>query len=143
MTRLDARTWMEILSTTECWGLLGTCAIGRLAVSTPQGPEIYPVNIAVDGESVVFRTDPGSKLTAIAADPRVALEADFVDHDASDGWSVLVVGRLVELSGGELVAARRLPLAPWTIGDKQRWFRLVPRRVTGRRVGVRASRAEG
>jgi nitroimidazol reductase NimA-like FMN-containing flavoprotein (pyridoxamine 5'-phosphate oxidase superfamily) len=141
MAQLEPRTWMEILSTSECWRLLGTCAVGRLAVTGDDGPEIYPVNIAVDGESVVFRTDPGSKVTAIAADPRVALEVDSIDLEAQDGWSVVVAGRLVELNDGELVAARRLPLAPWTIGDKQRWFRLVPRRITGRGIGVRASRA--
>ena len=103
------------------------------------GPEIYPVNIAVDGESVVFRTDPGSKLSAIAADPRVSLEVDDLDLERCDGWSVVVAGRVRELVGAELVAAQRLPLEPWTIGDKARWFRLVPLRVTGRAIGLRAA----
>jgi nitroimidazol reductase NimA-like FMN-containing flavoprotein (pyridoxamine 5'-phosphate oxidase superfamily) len=132
---------MEVLGTSECWRLLGTSAVGRLVVNGEDGPEIYPVNIAVDGQSVVFRTDPGSKLTRIASDPRVALEVDAVDLEKRDGWSVVVTGKLVELNDGELFAAQQLPLAPWTIGDKQRWFRLVPRRVTGRGIGVRATRA--
>jgi nitroimidazol reductase NimA-like FMN-containing flavoprotein (pyridoxamine 5'-phosphate oxidase superfamily) len=140
MARLDPRTWLEVLGTAECWRLLATTPVGRIAILGDDGPLIFPVNIAVDGESVVFRTDPGAKLTALTADPRVALEVDAFDVEGHDGWSVVVAGRVVELVGDELVAAQKLPLEPWTIGDKQRWFRLVPRRVTGRGIGIRAAR---
>jgi hypothetical protein len=140
MARLDPRTWLEVLSVADCWRLLAEAPVGRICVVGGDGPEVYPVNIAVDGESVVFRTDPGSKLLALVSDPRVALEVDSIDLDRRDGWSVVVAGRVHELVGEELVAAQRLPLEPWTIGDKQRWFRLVPRRVTGRGIGIRAAR---
>jgi nitroimidazol reductase NimA-like FMN-containing flavoprotein (pyridoxamine 5'-phosphate oxidase superfamily) len=140
MTRLDPRNWMEILSADECWRLLADSPVGRLAVIGPDGPEVFPINIAVDGESVVFRTDPGSKLAALSADSRVALEADAIDLERRDGWSVVVTGRVTELGGEEVIAAQRLELVPWTIGDKARWFRLIPLRVSGRGIGLRASR---
>lgn len=141
MTELDPRTWMEVLSAAECWRLVATAHIGRIAVVAQDGPVVYPVNIAVDGESVVFRTDPGSKLAAISTDPRVAIEVDAIDLEARDGWSVVLAGRLEELGGQELLDAQQLPLELWTIGDKARWFRLRPTRVTGRALGLRATRA--
>jgi nitroimidazol reductase NimA-like FMN-containing flavoprotein (pyridoxamine 5'-phosphate oxidase superfamily) len=140
MTRLDPRNWMEILPAVECWELLAVSPVGRIAVVTTDGPEIYPVNIAVDGESVVFRTDPGSKLAAIAAEPRVAIEVDGIDVTAREGWSVVVAGRVVELGGDELIEAQHLGLEPWTVGEKARWFRLNPTRISGRGIGLRASK---
>jgi nitroimidazol reductase NimA-like FMN-containing flavoprotein (pyridoxamine 5'-phosphate oxidase superfamily) len=140
MAQLDPRNWMEILPAAECWRLLASVPIGRIAVLGNDGPEVYPINIAVDRESIVFRTDPGSKLSAMASSPRVALEADAIDLDERDGWSVVVSGVVEEIGGDELLAAQRLPLEPWTIGDKARWFRIKPLRITGRAIGLRAAR---
>lgn len=143
MTIVDSRNWLEILSNAECWRLVASSTVGRLAViGEDGGPEIYPLNIAADGQSVVFRTDPGSKLAALQKAPRVALEVDGLDFDAGDGWSVLLVGPVKELGGAELIEARRLPLVPWAIGEKARWFRLTPTRVSGRGIGDRARRSK-
>ena len=141
MALRDSRTWLEILSKDECWRLVRGCAVGRLAViGDDGGPEIYPLNIAADGESVVFRTDPGSKLAALHKLRSVALEVDGLDFEARDGWSVLVVGTAEEIGGSALIEAQRLPLAPWAVGEKARWFRLSPTRVSGRRISGRAHR---
>ena len=138
MVQLDPRNWLEILPAHECWQLLAGSPVGRIAVVTADGPEVFPVNIAVDGETIVFRTDPGSKLSAIASEPRVAIEADSIDLDAKDGWSVMATGRVEELGGDELVAAQSLGREPWTIGAKARWFRLRPLHISGRVIGLRA-----
>lgn len=140
MTRLDPRNWMEILPASECWELLAVSPVGRIAVVGVDGPEIYPVNIAVDDETVVFRTDPGSKLAAMVTEPRVSIEVDSVDVVARDGWSVVVSGRVEELGGDDLLAAQQLGLEPWTIGEKARWFRLLPTRISGRGIGLRAAK---
>ena len=142
MARLEPRSWMEILPTDECWRLLAASPIGRIAMTGAGGPEIFPINIAVSGESIVFRTDPGSKLDLLTADPRVAVEVDGIDLERRDGWSVVVTGRVEELGGDDLLAAQDLGLQPWTIGDKARWFRLVPLQVSGRGIGLRASRGD-
>ncbi len=51
---------------------------------------------------------------------------------------MLAVGRLEEVTeydGRELERIRTLRVAPWAEGDRSHWMRLVPTRITGRRVG--------
>ncbi|MEZ5248043.1 MAG: pyridoxamine 5'-phosphate oxidase family protein [Ilumatobacteraceae bacterium] len=55
---------MLVLGTDECWQLFRSAEVGRLAVSISNHPDIFPLNYVVDGESIVFRTAPGTKLAA-------------------------------------------------------------------------------
>jgi transcriptional regulator with XRE-family HTH domain len=48
------------LSTEECRARLSTHGVGRLAMSTPTGPVVVPVNYSVVDDAVVFRTAPGA-----------------------------------------------------------------------------------
>src|SRR6266511_2577554 len=57
--------WQE-LSDAECRRLLGERHLGRLALVDADGPVIFPVNYAFAAGTVVFRTDPGGKLDAVA-----------------------------------------------------------------------------
>jgi nitroimidazol reductase NimA-like FMN-containing flavoprotein (pyridoxamine 5'-phosphate oxidase superfamily) len=110
--------------------LLGTVSIGRLAVITPDDlPFVVPVNFAVDGETIMFRTDPGSKFDALLRHA-VAFQADSIDPHQRTGWTVLVQGVAHEATPQE---ARHLNVEPWT-GPKQHWVRVVPRNVSGRRI---------
>jgi nitroimidazol reductase NimA-like FMN-containing flavoprotein (pyridoxamine 5'-phosphate oxidase superfamily) len=144
MARRDPRTWLEHLSPAECWRLLGTEPVGRLGVLVDSAPEIYPVNHAVDGESIVFRTDPGSKLRGLDRSPSVCFEVDEMDVTTSSGWSVLVKGRAIEITDPvELRKARELPLRFWVSGEKGHWVRIVPIEVTGRRITVGQERPSG
>ena len=121
----------------ECWRLLATSAeIGRLAVIVGNTPIVLPVNYALDGETVVFRTDPGTKLTH-GPRARASFEVDCFDRERRRGWSVVATGRLEEVTrydSATLHRVRRLAIDPWAGGDKAHWMRLVPDRVTGRRV---------
>src|SRR4029453_12366899 len=68
---------------------------------------------------------------------RVVFEIDDFDRDARTGWSVVVAGRLEEVTPYDAETLERvtgLPLAPWAQGDKPHWMRLVPDRITGRRI---------
>lgn len=135
MTVIDGRTWLEHLRPSACWTLLAGERIGRIGVLVDSAPEIYPVNYAVDDETIVFRTDPGSKLRGLARSPSVCFEVDGFDHDAHSGWSVLVKGRAEEIRAHEDVeAAATLPIVLWALGDKAHWIRLRPVEVTGRRI---------
>ena len=99
-------------------------------------PAVFPVNYAVDGEAVVFRTAEGTKLHS-GPRGRVVFEIDDFDRDARTGWSVVVAGRLEEVRPYDAETLERvtgLPLAPWAQGDKPHWMRLVPDRITGRRL---------
>jgi nitroimidazol reductase NimA-like FMN-containing flavoprotein (pyridoxamine 5'-phosphate oxidase superfamily) len=131
---IDGRTGLEVLQPRECWELLSLSAVGRLGVLADSAPEIYPVNHVVDGETIVFRTDPGSKVDALEKSPAVCFQCDGVNLDDHTGWSVLVKGRAERLHGPEERRAASLPLHFWAPGEKARWIRIRPVEVTGRRV---------
>ncbi|MEU1279216.1 pyridoxamine 5'-phosphate oxidase family protein [Streptomyces sp. NPDC005805] len=128
------------LDAPECWDLLGTHGVGRVAVTTPDGPAILPVNYVVSEGEVAFRTSPGA-LPGRAAGGEVAFEVDHIDEAFSQGWSVLVVGDARTVADGD--AVRRLDelaySAPWAGGDRELWIAVAPERVTGRRILVRGA----
>jgi nitroimidazol reductase NimA-like FMN-containing flavoprotein (pyridoxamine 5'-phosphate oxidase superfamily) len=84
---------LAVLRTDECWRLLTTIGVGRVAWTTADGPVVIPVNFAVDGDSVHVRTSAYSSLVLKADAERVAFEADRIDEAERTGWSVLARGR--------------------------------------------------
>src|SRR6476646_11639130 len=70
---------LEILSTDECLDLLRSQTLGRVAVQIGATPAISPVNYALLDDDVVFRTDPGTKLSAALMRTMVAYEVDDTD----------------------------------------------------------------
>lgn len=135
MATIDGRTWLEHLSPAECWRLVAATPVGRIGVLNDSAPEIYPVNHVVDRDTILFRTDPGSKLRGLLRSPAVCYQVDGIDPIDATGWSVLVKGRAVELHDPDAVRhAATLPLRYWTLGDKAHWIRIVPNEVTGRRI---------
>ncbi|HEU0171381.1 MAG TPA: pyridoxamine 5'-phosphate oxidase family protein [Acidimicrobiales bacterium] len=141
MTAIDGRTWLEHLTPSECWELLAASPVGRIGVLNDSAPEIYPLNHVVDRQTIVFRTDPGSKLRGLLRSPAVCYQVDGIDATDATGWSVLVKGRAIELHDvDEVRAVAALPLRYWTLGDKSHWVRIVPEQVTGRRIWNRPPR---
>jgi nitroimidazol reductase NimA-like FMN-containing flavoprotein (pyridoxamine 5'-phosphate oxidase superfamily) len=122
----------------ECRARLSTHGVGRVAVSTPNGPAIVPVNYAVVDGAVVFRTAPDAT-AASAAGTEAAFEVDHIDEALSQGWSVLVVGPAEYVTGPAAVQhlADEARTGPWAGGDRELWVRIAPERVTGRRIQVR------
>jgi nitroimidazol reductase NimA-like FMN-containing flavoprotein (pyridoxamine 5'-phosphate oxidase superfamily) len=138
---LRDRRWQE-LTDVECHRLLAERHLGRPALTDPDGPLIFPVNYAVDAGAVVFRTDPGSKLDALAGGARVAFEVDAVDEGNRTGWSVVIRGQAAEVTEpADLGRLRRLPLYPWAPGAKARYVRIRPVSITGRRIAIPANLA--
>lgn len=135
MTVIDGRTWLEMIQPDECWSLLEGEPIGRVSILVDGLPEIYPVNHLVDGCTIVFRTDPGSKLRGLLHSPMTCFEVDGADASHHVGWSVLVKGRAVPLDSASAMArVEGLPLRPWPQGPKSHWIRIEPVEVTGRRI---------
>jgi nitroimidazol reductase NimA-like FMN-containing flavoprotein (pyridoxamine 5'-phosphate oxidase superfamily) len=123
---------VSILSVGESWDLLASVALGRLVTSGSGEPEIFPVNFVVQRRTVLFRTAEGTKLVSAAINNRVLFEAD--DHNAAEGWSVIVKGTARMLrTDEEIEEAERAQLLPWTATLKLHWVRVVPVSVTGRR----------
>lgn len=127
---------VQVIDREECLRLLASDEIGRLAVVAGNTPMVLPVNYALDGESVVFRTDPGTKLEQ-GPRARASFEVDAFDRERRTGWSVVATGRLEEVTlydAATFDRVQRLAVDPWAGGDKSHWMRLVPDRVTGRRL---------
>ncbi|MDO5627016.1 MAG: pyridoxamine 5'-phosphate oxidase family protein [Mobilicoccus sp.] len=115
----------------ECFELLRKEEFGRLAFTLDGEAHIVPINYAVDGERLVFRTAEGNKLTAILAGSSVAFEID----DISSEWaaSVIVRGVAAELPPEEARWADQLRLRPWLRSDKQHVVAITPTEISGLR----------
>jgi nitroimidazol reductase NimA-like FMN-containing flavoprotein (pyridoxamine 5'-phosphate oxidase superfamily) len=127
---------MQSLTRQECFEHLQRHPVnlGRIAIAGPR-PVILPVNYAIDGEGVVFRTDPGTKFHAAVHKAFVAFEVDSVEPEWETGWSVLIRGqaKVVE-DPKELERLRGLPLTPWADGTKDSFVRIEAKLVSGRRL---------
>ncbi|GAA2895647.1 pyridoxamine 5'-phosphate oxidase family protein [Streptomyces mexicanus] len=123
------------LSQDECRELLSTHGVGRIAFNSPEGPAAFPVNYDVVDDAVFFRTAPGSA-PATAVDNEVAFEVDHVDEAMSRGWSVLAVGRAEAVDDPEAVdrLEERAHSHPWAGGPRTLWVKVLPTRLTGRRI---------
>jgi hypothetical protein len=132
----DEKVTVEQLSESECWALLRTTSVGRLAVWVDDHPDIFPLNYAVDHGTVVFRSSAGTKVSAALSDSPVALEADGYDAETAEVWSVVIRGNAEEIRGQDLIGTIDLPLFPWQAGDKGRFIRIVPTATSGRRFPI-------
>jgi nitroimidazol reductase NimA-like FMN-containing flavoprotein (pyridoxamine 5'-phosphate oxidase superfamily) len=128
------------LDEAESLKLVSRGGIGRIAYQSRFGPAVLPVNYKWHGGAVVFRTTRHSALdedlqTGIAGgDYLVAFEADAIDEVGRQGWSVLIQGPAHHVSEGERESAERAGVEPWPAGERELFMRIVPNRVTGRRI---------
>jgi uncharacterized protein len=133
MTLID--NGLEILSPDQCRDLLRRTTFGRVAVTVAALPAIFPVNYAVTGDQIVFRTGEGTKLRAALERAVVAFQIDHIDESAGSGWSVMAVGMAEEITDPhEIRAAERLGLHPFAAGDRSHFVRIRPEFLSGRRI---------
>ena len=129
------RTGLQVLSRAECLALLRQSFVGRVIVTDRALPAAFPVNFALLGEDVVFRTAAGSKLESASARTVVAFEVDDIDPQRQTGWSVLIQGRAALVDDPvDLARARALPLQPWAPGKRLEFVRIRSELVSGRRI---------
>ncbi|MDZ7676074.1 MAG: pyridoxamine 5'-phosphate oxidase family protein [Acidimicrobiales bacterium] len=118
-----------------CWEFLEHHHLGRIAFVRHHRPLVYPVNYVIDDESVVFRTSPGSKLGAALRGSLVAFEVDEADELFESGTSVLVHGRVLEVT--EPVERDRLAdrlVRTWAPGERDHVIRVQTHWLTGRSI---------
>ena len=132
---------IEELDEAESLRLISAGGIGRIAYMSRFGPAVLPVNYRWHDGAVVFRTARHSALdedlqTGIAGgDYKVAFEIDEIDVPGRQGWSVLIQGPAHHVeSAAERAAAEQSGVEPWPAGDRELFVRIVPSRVTGRRI---------
>jgi nitroimidazol reductase NimA-like FMN-containing flavoprotein (pyridoxamine 5'-phosphate oxidase superfamily) len=128
---------LDELSPAECWDLLATQPVGRVAVIVGHYPLVFPVNYTVIDRTILYRTGVGTKLHAIHRS-NVTFEVDAMDPVHHTGWSVMVKGVAQELSmARDRKTASRAELGgatPWAPGARDHLIRIIPDHVTGRRI---------
>jgi nitroimidazol reductase NimA-like FMN-containing flavoprotein (pyridoxamine 5'-phosphate oxidase superfamily) len=132
---------LEELDEAECLRLIASGGVGRIGYSGRYGPTVMPVNYQVYEGTIVFRTAQDSATdedlrTGIAnAEYKIAFEIDDFDGAARTGWSVLIQGSAHHVeSEAERASVAGAGVEPWPDGDRELFLRIIPGRVTGRRV---------
>jgi nitroimidazol reductase NimA-like FMN-containing flavoprotein (pyridoxamine 5'-phosphate oxidase superfamily) len=119
----------------ECRRLMAPGGVGRIGLNTSTGPVVLPVNFAIVDNTIVVRTSAGT-LVGAHADESAAFEVDHIDEALCQGWSVLVRGRAHQVV--QPAELRHLQddaaVWPWAAGDREVYVRIVPDRITGRRI---------
>jgi len=136
-----AEAVFELLDEAECQRLIAAGGVGRIGYTGRFGPTILPVNYALHEGTIVFRTGQHSPLgedlrTGIEhAESKVAFEIDDLSPGTREGWSILVQGaaHLVD-SDAERASLVRSGVEPWAGGEKELFVRVLPSRITGRRI---------
>ena len=124
---------LRTLSPAECLGLLEAGGIGRVGFASADGIKMLPVNFAVSGQAIIFRTAPDT-LLALYANAPVSFQVDRLDEAVHEGWSVLAHGRAHEVTDER--AVKRLEdtthLEPWAGGARDVYVRITPTLISGR-----------
>jgi nitroimidazol reductase NimA-like FMN-containing flavoprotein (pyridoxamine 5'-phosphate oxidase superfamily) len=120
---------LDLLEDRECLRLLETVPVGRIVFTRGGLPAVWVVGFRVDEDTIVFvADDEGEGILAALRGDVVAFEADYLDADQHEGWTVTAVGHLSVVPPDEALA-----LAPAEAG---RLIRLGVESLSGHRLLV-------
>lgn len=122
---------VSVLTEQECWVLLRRLELGRLAYHHSDAVQLAPVNYAVAGDHIIFRTGEGAKLSGLLHDADVAFEVDTMTDD--EARSVICRGVAVELCGEQALMTDQLRLRPWVATHKSHIIAIRVTSISGRR----------
>ena len=126
---------VEELDEPTCWRLVARAGFGRVGFVHAGEVMVLPVNAAEWDRRVIFRTAAGTSLALAGTGPVVAFETDHTDRVAESGWSVVVRGRLWDVTHRTETAERHQPLVrPWAPPPRSIWMMIEPTTVTGRMI---------
>jgi len=133
---------LEELDEAECLRLIAPGGVGRIAFTGRFGPTVIPVNYQLYEGTIVFRTvqdsptDEDLRTGIDHAEYKVAFEIDEFVAAAREGWSVLIQGSAHHVdSEAERASVLRAGVEAWPAGKRELFVRIIPTRVTGRRIG--------
>lgn len=132
-TRPEPGGRLATLLSYDCWNLLESAHIARVAWIGPEGVAVVPVNYTVVAGAVWFRTTPDSTLAHECNEQRVVVEVDEIDPATRAGWSVVVVGT-AELVDAQDVPDMLIGLEVWPSGTRTLFVRVDVHEVSGRRL---------
>ena len=85
----------HLLEDCECLRLLRTVPVGRVVFTRGGLPAVRVVGFRVDEDTIVFVADDEEEgIRAAVRGDVVAFEADDLDADRHEGWTVTAVGHL-------------------------------------------------
>ena len=126
---------LELLTEDQCRQLLAGGEVGRVGITMGALPAIFPVNYLVVDGAIVFRTAPGTKMSAATEGAVVAFEVDDYQLADRSGWSVLAVGRAEVVDEPDTgFLARLARLEPFVDGTRPSIVRIEPLFLSGRRL---------
>jgi uncharacterized protein len=132
----DERRDLEEIGEEECFALLESQDMGRLAIVRDGRPEIFPVNYALSDRTITIRSQPGVKLAHASLD-WVAFEVEDIDRDTREGWVVEVRGFAQDITdAGDPWSeqSRNLGPRPWVTGAHEHFIAISHSQVSGRRL---------
>jgi uncharacterized protein len=122
-----------IMTAYDCWALLETEEVARIAWAGPDGVSIVPVNYVVADGALWFRTQPYSALGRQCDGRRLAVEVDHLDRTHRSAWSVVIVGTAEDVDPRDVPGAlMEMPI--WAAGPRSLFVRIEPIEVSGRRI---------
>ncbi|MEV0378776.1 pyridoxamine 5'-phosphate oxidase family protein [Nonomuraea sp. NPDC050643] len=139
-TGAAARPLPQSLDEDECLRLLEPGGVGRIGFEGRFGLTVLPVNFRVSDGAIVFRTQHGGstdedlRTGTRDVEYMVAFEVDRIDEPERGGWSVLVQGSLHHVTEDERAEAAATGVEPWAGGEREQYLKIVPFRLTGRRI---------
>ncbi|NUW39466.1 pyridoxamine 5'-phosphate oxidase family protein [Nonomuraea rhodomycinica] len=131
---------LKVLEPEECLRLIAPGGIGRVAFNGSHGPTVLPVNYRLHGGAIVFRTAFGGPMdqdlrTGLeGVEIKVGFEVDRIDEAHRQGWSVLIQGPAHHMRDDEAAEMADAGITPWAGGERRLYIRIVPHRITGRRI---------
>ena len=122
---------LEELNRRQCLDLLEGVQVGRLVFTEDALPAVQPVNFRLWRDDVAVRVAGGPKLV-------VAFEADELDAELRNGWSVTIVGHAELVTDiDEMVELSGTFVQPWVDGRRDHFMRIRTEKMTGRRFRER------
>ena len=112
----------------DCWELLATVSVGRLALSVRALPVILPVQYYLDGRRLAVCLGHHGLPERALDETVIAFAADSIDPVTRSGWSVQVQGRSVIPRGLRIDTPCDWPSSPAQVVE------IEPGKISGQRM---------
>lgn len=125
----------EDLDIEECWRLLRSTTMGRIAF-VHDVVRVLPVSYVVRDEAIYFRTSPYSTIAGLRRDGAASFQIDAFADVLQTDWSVLACGHAQPVVDNDLLRDLWGPgrPEPWADGIRSLFIGFRPEQLTGRRV---------
>lgn len=125
---------LEVLDRATCLALISSLDVGRLAWVEDEQVMVFPLNFALDGDDIIFRTPSRSLCDAVASGTCLTFQGDDVEPALRSGWTVVASGPASEVTDPDERERLSRLVSPWRRADDLHVIRLTISSATGRRL---------